>query len=55
MSEQVLRDIANKQVMSISDLIQKYSYEAAYNKVKELSDTLLKLLEEEMYKGNNNY
>ncbi len=50
MSEQVLRDIASKQVMSISDLIQKYSYEDAYNKVKELSNTLLEILEEEMYK-----
>lgn len=41
--------------MSISDLIQKYNYEKAYRRVKELSDTLLKLLEEEMYKGNDNY
>lgn len=52
MSEQVLRDIANNQVMSISDLIRKYSYQEAYNKTKELSNTLLQLLEEEMYKNH---
>ena len=39
---------------SLVQSILRHDYDSAYNYTKKIQETLLKLLEDEMYKGSNN-
>ena len=51
---QHLHDLALEDARNAVASIQRHDYENAYRNAKSVCENLLKLLEEEMYKGNNN-
>lgn len=52
--EQELRARVLDDSRSLVSSIERYDYENAYRNAKAAYENLLLLLEEEMYKGNNN-
>lgn len=54
MNEQNLRARVLEDSRSLISSIERYDYNNAYRNAKAVCENLLLLLEEEMYKGNNN-
>lgn len=54
MNTQSLHDLALEDARTAVASIQRHDYENAYSNAKAVCENLLKLLEDEMYKGNNN-
>lgn len=52
--ERELRARVLEDSRSLVSSIERYDYENAYRNAKTIRENLLLLLEEEMYKGNNN-
>lgn len=51
---QHLHDLALEDARNAVASIERHDYENAYRNAKAVCENLLKLLEEEMYRGNNN-
>lgn len=54
MNTQNLHDLALEDAKSTVASIERHDYDNAYRNAKAVCENLLLLLEEEMYKGNNN-
>lgn len=54
MNTQHLHDLALEDAKSAVTSIERHDYDNAYRNAKAVCENLLLLLEEEMYKGNNN-
>lgn len=54
MNVQHLHDLALEDAKSAVASIERHDYENAYRNAKAVCENLLLLIEEEMYKGNNN-
>lgn len=54
MNVQHLHDLALEDAKSAVASIERHDYDNAYHNAKAVCENLLLLLEEEMYKGNNN-
>ena len=54
MNTQHLHDLALEDARTAVSSIQRLDYDNAYRNAKAVCENLLLLLEEEMYKGNNN-
>lgn len=54
MNTKHLHDLALEDAKSAVASIERHDYDNAYRNAKAVCENLLLLLEEEMYKGNNN-
>lgn len=54
MNTQHLHDLALEDARTAVASIERLDYDNAYRNAKAVCESLLKILEEEMYRGNNN-